>query len=231
VCLVGPLAHFDATLVATHAPPLADLLDGQSAEDVARRVVGEPDLGKALAGAVYCQECCPEILDLKKTVFSNIDAVADDNVIIASSSSCIMPSLFTGHLAHKSQCIVAHPVNPPHYIPLVEIVPAPWTTQSTTDRTRAMMTKLGQSPVVLKKEVNGFILNRLQYALLMESWRIVEEGVCTPEDVDTAVKEGLGLRWSFMGPFETIDLNAPDGRYPPRRRPPSPPPSLPTRSA
>ena len=73
------------------------------------------------------------------------------------------------------------------------------------------MKVIGQCPVVLKKEANGFLLNRLQYALLMEAWRIVEDGICSPEDVDIAVKEGLGLRWSFMGPFETIDLNAPNG--------------------
>lgn len=188
-----------------------DLLDGQTVDEVAARVLGEPDLAKAVQGAVYLQECCPEMLELKKKVFKNIDAVCDDKIIIASSSSCIIPSLFTEDLKHRSQCIVAHPINPPHYIPLVEIVPAPWTQQAVTDNTRALMEQLGQAPVVLKKEVNGFILNRLQYAVLMEGWRIVEEGVCTPEDVDTAVKQGLGLRWAFMGPFETIDLNAPNG--------------------
>eukprot|EP00042_Codosiga_hollandica_P047264 m.509994 g.509994 ORF g.509994 m.509994 type:complete len:232 (-) comp57413_c0_seq4:74-769(-) len=102
-------------------------------------------------------------------------------------------------------------VNPPHVIPLVELVPAPWTHPDVLARTRALMAAIGQSPIVVKKEVNGFILNRLQYALLMEAWRLVEDGVATAEDVDTAVSDGLGLRWSFMGPFKTIDLNAPSG--------------------
>ena len=101
----------------------ADLLDGQTVDEVAARVLGEPDLAKAVQGAVYLQECCPEMLELKKKVFKNIDAVCDDKIIIASSSSCIIPSLFTEDLKHRSQCIVAHPINPPHYIPLVEIVP------------------------------------------------------------------------------------------------------------
>eukprot|EP00039_Didymoeca_costata_P020095 m.340044 g.340044 ORF g.340044 m.340044 type:complete len:326 (-) comp19100_c0_seq1:216-1193(-) len=187
------------------------LLNGQTADEVAARVSGQSDLAAALKGAVHCQECCPESIPMKKKVFAGLDEHADDNIVLASSSSCIAASEFSGDLKHKAQVIVAHPVNPPHYIPLVEIIPSPDTSPEVVERTSKLMKALGQSPVTLKKEVNGFILNRLQYALLMESWRIVEEGVCSPEDVDTAVKEGLGLRWSFMGPFETIDLNAPGG--------------------
>jgi len=188
-----------------------DLLKGQTVDEIHARISPATDLAEAFKGAVHCQECCPENPELKKKIFAGFDAVADDTIVLSSSSSCISPSVFTEGLKHKAQCIVAHPVNPPHYIPLVEIVPAPWTDPEVTKRTTALMKELGQSPVTLKKEANGFILNRLQYALLMESWRIVEEGICSPEDVDTAVKEGLGLRWSFMGPFETIDLNAPEG--------------------
>lgn len=188
-----------------------DLLKGQTPEEIHARVSASTDLKDALTGAIHVQECCPENIPMKKKIFAGFDAVADETIVLSSSTSCISPSEFTAELTHKSQCIVAHPVNPPHYIPLVEIVPAPWTDPAVTERTTALMKELGQAPVTLKKEANGFILNRLQYALLMESWRIVEEGICSPEDVDTAVKEGLGLRWSFMGPFETIDLNAPEG--------------------
>lgn len=188
-----------------------DLLDGQTVEVVAARVSGSADLNDALKGAVHCQECCPENVELKKKVFAGLDAAADDTIVLASSSSCIGPSEFTDGLVHKAQCIVAHPVNPPHFIPLVEIVPSPSTSPAVVERTVALMKKLGQAPVTLKKEANGFILNRLQYALLMEAWRCVEDGICSAEDCDTAVSQGLGLRWSFMGPFETIDLNAPGG--------------------
>eukprot|EP01135_Chromosphaera_perkinsii_P008992 Nk52_evm10s1569 gene=Nk52_evmTU10s1569 len=190
------------------------------------RMSGVCELEEALQGAVHVQECIPEDLDLKKSLFHTLDQILAqmkgedkkkeggcwvDKVVLASSSSCLKASLFTESLTHRSQCLVAHPVNPPHYIPLVELVPAPWTSQEVTARTRGLMQRIGQAPVVLLKEVDGFVLNRLQYAVLMEAWKLVEDGVCTPEDVDTAVSQGLGLRWSFMGPFETIDLNAPGG--------------------
>lgn len=188
-----------------------DLLNGQAVEDVAARVSGATDLASALKGAIHCQECCPESVELKKKVFAGLDAAADDSIVLASSTSCIAASQFTEELKHRSQCLVAHPVNPPHFIPLVEIVPSPWTKPEVVEATVTLMKKLGQAPVTLKKEANGFLLNRLQYALLMEAWRCVEDGICSPEDCDTAVSKGLGTRWSFMGPFETIDLNAPGG--------------------
>lgn len=151
----------------------------------------------------------PENVELKRKVFEQLDSVVDsDRTALVSSTSCIKPSTFLSGLSRSSQCMVAHPVNPPHFIPLVELVPSPWTDEAVVQAVRGRMRALGQAPVLLRKEVDGFLLNRLQYALLMEAWRLVEDGVCSPEDVDTAVSEGLGLRWSFLGPFQTIDLNA-----------------------
>ena len=106
---------------------------------------------------------------------------------------------------------MAHPVNPPYLAPIVELVPAPWTASETVAGVRALMEQVGQAPVEMKREAEGFILNRLQGVLLMEAWRMVEDGLATVEDIDRTVSHGLGLRWSFMGPFETIDLNAPGG--------------------
>jgi L-gulonate 3-dehydrogenase len=102
-------------------------------------------------------------------------------------------------------------VNPPHLVPLVELVPAPWTDPAILPWLRAMMQAAGQAPIVVNREIEGFILNRLQGVLLKEAWALFEEGYASAADIDLCVSQGLGLRWSFMGPFETIDLNAPGG--------------------
>ena len=136
---------------------------------------------------------------------------AAPGTVLASSSSALRTSLFTEDLGGRGRCLVVHPVNPPYLLPLVELSPAPWTTLETVARARALMEAVGQVPVTLRREIPGFLLNRLQGALLQEAFRLVEQGYASMEDIDHTIKDGLGLRWSFMGPFETIDLNAPGG--------------------
>jgi 3-hydroxyacyl-CoA dehydrogenase len=131
--------------------------------------------------------------------------------VLASSTSGIPASAFTESLPGRARCLVAHPVNPPYLVPLVELVGAPWTSPEVVARTRALMDRVGQVPVTAMKETRGFVLNRMQAALVAEAFRLVRDGVMGVEDVDACVRDGLGLRWSFMGPFETIDLNAPGG--------------------
>ena len=114
-------------------------------------------------------------------------------------------------MAGRNRCLVAHPVNPPHVVPVVELSPAEFTDPGVVERTRELHTRVGQVPILVRKEIEGFILNRLQAALLLESWRLVDEGYVSVEDLDKTIRDGLGLRWAFMGPFETIDLNAPGG--------------------
>ena len=183
----------------------------QGAAQAMARVQLEPDLARALAGASYVQESSPERLDVKQALFRQLDALADPQAVIASSTSSIAASLYTADLPGRQRCLVAHPVNPPYLIPVVELCPAPWTHPDMLAQARQAMRAIGQKPVVVRKEVEGFILNRLQGALLHEAFRLFADGVASAEDIDTTVKNGLGLRWSFMGPFETIDLNAPGG--------------------
>ncbi len=171
----------------------------------------ETDLAAALTDVGYVQECGPEVLDKKQTLFSELDRLSASHAVLASSTSGFMTSEFAAHLSGRHRALVVHPVNPPHLVPLVEISPAKWTDPNIIETTHQIMRAVKQTPITVQKEVPGFILNRLQGALLNEALRMVQGGYATPDDVDKAVRDGLGLRWSFMGPFETIDLNAPDG--------------------
>ena len=187
------------------------MLKGQAAADVRSRITGAATLEAALAGAAHVQENVPENLGVKREMFAKLDAASEKNAVLASSSSGILPSRISAELAGKSRCLVAHPINPPYLIPAVELVPAPWTDPQVVERTRQRMARLGQAPIVMRRELDGFIMNRLQGALLHEAFRLVAEGYASAEDVDAGICKGIGLRWAFMGPFETIDLNAPGG--------------------
>jgi 3-hydroxyacyl-CoA dehydrogenase len=188
-----------------------DLLNGRSPADMLASMSVEDDLAAALAGAAHAQENTPEELEMKRAIFARLDATAPADAVLASSSSAILPSLFTETLAGRSRCLVVHPINPPYLIPAAEVVPAPWTSPAVVERTRDLLISVGQAPIVMKRELDGFIMNRMQGALLEEAFRLVADGYASVEDVDTGIREGLALRWSFMGPFETIDLNAPGG--------------------
>ncbi len=187
------------------------LLGGLEPAAVRARLKPAASLEEALEGASYVQESAPERIVVKAELYRELDRLAPPEVVLASSTSGIPASAFTEPLAGRGRCLVAHPINPPHLVPLVEIVPAPWTEPAVVERTRELMRNVGQSPIELAREVAGFVVNRLQGALLAEAFRLVEDGVCRTGDVDAAIADGLGLRWSFMGPFETIDLNSPGG--------------------
>jgi 3-hydroxyacyl-CoA dehydrogenase len=168
-------------------------------------------LAAAVDGATFVQENVPETVEAKRAIFAELDRRAAPDAILASSTSAIVASLFTEQLAGRHRCLVAHPVNPPHLVPLVELVGSPWTAPDTIERARTVYRAVRQVPIVVRREVEGFVLNRLQGALLAEAFRLVGDGVVSPQDLDKTLKDGLGLRWSFMGPFETIELNAPGG--------------------
>ncbi len=175
------------------------------------RIAVSTGLADALDGAAYAQESVFERADVKRAVYERIDGIAGPDLVVGSSSSGIPCSTFTEGLDIGPRCLVAHPINPPYVIPLVEMVPAPWTEEETASRCWALMEAAGMKPVRLTREIDGFIANRLQAALLWEAFRLLEGGYATAKDIDTTISAGLGRRWAFIGPFETIDLNAPGG--------------------
>ena len=175
------------------------------------RIVPAATLEEALEGASHVQESTPEDVSVKRHVFARLDALAPGDAVLASSTSAILPSRFTEALKGRARSLVVHPINPPYLIPAVEVVPAPWTDPAVVERAATFLRSAGHAPIVMKRELDGFVMNRLQGALLEEAFRLVEQGYAGVEDVDVGIREGLALRWSFMGPFETIDLNAPAG--------------------
>jgi len=178
-------------------------------EASAARISIAKGIADALDGAAFVQENGPETVEAKLAIFGELDRLAGPDTLLVSSTSAIVASRFTEKLAGRSRCLIGHPVNPPHLVPLVELCGAPWTAPDAIERARRTYRSVGQVPVTVKREVNGFVLNRLQGALLAEAFRLVGEGYISAEDLDHTVKDGLGLRWSFLGPFETIELNAP----------------------
>jgi 3-hydroxyacyl-CoA dehydrogenase len=188
-----------------------DLLNGAAPATVLARIKPVATLEEAVAEASHVQENTPEVLDVKIKVFRKLDAAAKPDAVLASSTSAILPSRFTEGLKGRHRCLVVHPINPPYLIPAAEVVPAPWTSTEAIERTRNFLLAAGHAPLVMKKELDGFIMNRMQGALLEEAFRLVADGYASVEDVDIGIRDGLALRWSFMGPFETIDLNAPGG--------------------
>ena len=202
------LDYIDALLPDLEA---YDLLDGASPATLRSRIAPVASLEAALDGATYVQENTPEDVEVKRAVFRRLDAAAGPATILASSTSAILPSKFTEELKGRARCLVVHPINPPYLIPAAEVVPAPWTDAGVVDRAAALLRSAGHAPIVMRREIDGFVMNRLQGALLEEAFRLVADGYASVEDVDIGIRDGLALRWSFMGPFETIDLNAPGG--------------------
>lgn len=178
---------------------------------VLARITPVATLADALQGVALVQENVRETIEAKRSIFAEMDALAAPDTILASSTSWLMASEFSEDLPGRHRIMVGHPVNPPYLVPLVELAPAPWTDPAAVERARDLYARAGQSPVLLKKEITGFLLNRIQGAVLNEALNLYANGYASVEDLDKVLKDGLGLRWSFMGPFETIDLNAPEG--------------------
>ncbi len=188
-----------------------DLVSASEAPAILQRITIAHDLEDALHGTAYIQESGPERLDLKREITRSLDAIAAPDVPIGSSTSGIAASRYCEDMTGRHRCLVVHPINPPHLIPAVEIVPTLWTDAKIVSDVTDLMRACHRETIVLSEEIDGFVVNRLQGALLEEAFKLVGSGIVSAADLDKAICDGLGLRWSFMGPMQTIHLNAPEG--------------------
>lgn len=192
--------------VQRQAMALARLVRG-GAGDVA--VVSAADA--ALGEAQLVIECGPERIDIKQAIFAGLLAATGPECVLATASSAIPVSRIVPDIGSQARCLVAHPVNPPSVLRVIELCPAPGTLAATVDRAAAMFALAGFHPVRLGHEIEGFVLNRLQGAVLREAYRLVDEGVTNVAGIEAVMRMGLGPRWALSGPFETAELNTPGG--------------------
>jgi len=184
------LTSLSQTEILAHIKPVSELAD--------------------LKAVDFIIEAVPEVLEIKHDLYRELETVVEESVILASNTSGFMPSKLSEFLAHPNRFIVAHFWNPPHAIPLVEVVPSQHTLPSVVERTIALLRESQAEPVLVEKEIAGFIGNRLQYAILREALAIVRSGAASPEAVDTVMKASLGRRYATVGPLETADLGGLD---------------------
>jgi 3-hydroxybutyryl-CoA dehydrogenase len=160
----------------------------------------------ALEAATVVVEAIPEILEAKQALYREMENVLSAKTLIASNTSGLMPDALSAGMAKPERFLIAHFWNPPHAIPLVEVVPSPRTLPAAVDQLVTMLRGIAAEPVVLRKAVPGFIGNRLQFAIMREALHLVQSGVADPATVDTVMKSSLGRRYGIVGPFEAADL-------------------------
>ncbi len=196
-----------AAIVTAGVAELAGVLPG----DWAQRVTVSSSLEEAVTGADVVQENGPERLELKKELFARIEKACPPGALLLSSTSGLMPSDMGASMVDPGRVVVGHPFNPPHVVPLVEVVPGARTTAETVAAAEGFYRSLGKAPVVLRKEIGGFVANRLQSAVFREAVHLVLSGVVTPEELDRVVTESVGVRWATAGPFESYHLGGGPG--------------------
>jgi len=198
------LAPDVAQLIASY---LADLGMEDGARVMADRYRFETDLAAAVTAADFIQENGPERLAIKHDIIKTIESAAATDALIVSSSSGLLVSDMQQNAQHPERIVLGHPFNPPHLIPLVEVIGGKQTSADAIARTMDFYTAIGKKPVHIKKEVKGHVVNRLQAALFKEAFYLIDEGVISVADLDAAIAHGPGLRWAFLGPCMNLHLS------------------------
>ena len=205
------LKNFNTQIKSRLALLRENELLAENPQAVLERIQTTLDLAEAVAEADYIQECGPESVEIKRELFTKLANLAKTDAIIASSSSALRPSEFASDVASNERCLVVHPGNPPYLISIAEVVPAEFTSEEAIKTCTDLLTKVGIIPIRVNNEPQGFVFNRLQGAILREAYCLVRDGVISPADLDLIVTEGLGKRWSIVGPFATSALNVRGG--------------------
>jgi 3-hydroxybutyryl-CoA dehydrogenase len=198
-----PSAEVRATLPQRLAG-IADLLGEERA--VLDRITAHDQLAPAVRDAAFVFEAAPEKLPLKRQIFAELESLVAPGVILASNSSAIPTTEIARRLKMRERVVGTHFWNPPHLVPLVEVIQNEWTSAATVERTIALLRDAGKKPVHVRRDIPGFIGNRLQHALKREAIALLAAGVCDAETLDTVVKEGFGARMAVLGPLEQSDL-------------------------
>ena len=174
------------------------------------RIGAATTLEGATAGAELVVESIPEDLALKRDLFARLERTCGPAVIFASNTSGLPITSIAADLAHPERMIGTHYLNPPHLMPPVEVSPGERTAPETVETVRAMLAAMGKAPVIVRREVPGFLWNRIQFALAREAFWLIEHGVATMEEIDLVMEKGLGRRWSIRGPLASLDLGGID---------------------
>jgi L-gulonate 3-dehydrogenase len=211
VCLADPDAERRGTAPHSLARQAEAIKDAGLWRGGAGSVEVVDDPGKALQGSDLVIECGPENLEIKRAIFADLLARTGSETVLATASSAITISGILPDPSQQERCLVAHPVNPPSILRVIELVPAPGTDQEATAKAARLFQSAGFETVHLGHEIEGFVLNRLQSAVLREAYRLVDEGVTDVAGIEAIMRMGLGPRWALSGPFETVELNTPGG--------------------
>ncbi|WP_428908249.1 3-hydroxyacyl-CoA dehydrogenase family protein [Niallia sp. Krafla_26] len=183
-----------------------EMLTQEKMDQTLANIAYTTDLREAIDGAEFILESIPEVLETKLETYEIIESVVSEKTIIASNTSTFPLAELTQKAKHPERFIITHYFNPPQIVPIVEIVKFEKTDENIVQLTYDLMKEIGKSPVVLQKEITGFIVNRVQVAFLRECFNLIEQGICTAEDIDIAVRGSMGFKWAFCGPLESQDL-------------------------
>lgn len=182
------------------------IISQNSIDDVLSRLTTTSDIEKAVRDADFITEAVSENVEVKRNIFNKLDALCPEHAILASNTSSLVLKDFTAGVKRKDRILITHWINPPHIVPLVEVVRGEDTSDEVFEVACALLKKVRKLPVKIHREIPGFVVNRIQAGMLREVWSLWEQGIASPEDIDLAVKGSFGFRLAAIGPLETCDF-------------------------